>query len=68
VLTERLRTLENAGFLHRHYEQTIPPCLTYGITHERSRKVVAQLEGLARKRQRKEVAVEPSAWRAMGRG
>ena len=32
VLTERLRTLENAGFVFRHYEQTIPPAVTYGIT------------------------------------
>ncbi|HZW93338.1 MAG TPA: helix-turn-helix domain-containing protein [Candidatus Eremiobacteraceae bacterium] len=51
VLTERLRTLEGAGFVFRHYEQTIPPAVTYGIT-ERMRdleKVFVQLEGLARK-------------------
>ena len=32
VLTERLRTLEGAGFIYRHYEQTIPPAVNYGIT------------------------------------
>lgn len=51
VLTERLRTLEDAGFVFRHYEPTIPPAVTYGIT-DRMRdieKVLAQLEGLARK-------------------
>jgi len=51
VLTERLRTLEESGFVFRHYEQTIPPAVTYGIT-DRMRdieKVFAQLESLARK-------------------
>jgi DNA-binding HxlR family transcriptional regulator len=51
VLTERLRTLESAGFVFRHYEPTIPPAVTYGIT-DRMRdieKVLAQLEGLSRK-------------------
>jgi DNA-binding HxlR family transcriptional regulator len=51
VLTERLRTLESAGFIFRHYEQTIPPAVTYGITDRMQdiEKVLAQLEGLARK-------------------
>src|SRR5580704_8137668 len=51
VLTERLRTLEGAGFVFRHYEQTIPPAVTYGITDRMKdiEKVLAQLEGLARK-------------------
>ena len=51
VLTERLRTLENAGFVFRHYEQTIPPAVTYGITERMKdiEKVLAQLEGLSRK-------------------
>lgn len=51
VLTERLRTLEEKGFVFRHYQQTIPPAVTYGIT-DRMRdieKVFAQLESLARK-------------------
>jgi DNA-binding HxlR family transcriptional regulator len=51
VLTERLRTLEGAGFVFRHYEQTIPPSVTYGITDRMKdiEKVLAQLEGLGRK-------------------
>ncbi|MGA8764587.1 MAG: helix-turn-helix domain-containing protein [Candidatus Sulfotelmatobacter sp.] len=51
VLTERLRTLEGAGFVFRHYEQTIPPAVTYGITGRMKdiEKVLTQLEGLARK-------------------
>jgi DNA-binding HxlR family transcriptional regulator len=51
VLTERLRTLEGAGFIFRHYEQTIPPAVTYGITDRMKdiEKVLVQIEGLSRK-------------------
>jgi DNA-binding HxlR family transcriptional regulator len=51
VLTERLRTLEDKGFVFRHYEPTIPPAVTYGITERMKdiEKVLALLEGLARK-------------------
>ncbi len=51
VLTERLRTLEDKGFVFRHYEPTIPPAVTYGITERMKdiEKVLHQLEGLARK-------------------
>ena len=51
VLTERLRTLEDAGFVFRQYEQTIPPKVTYGITERMKdiEKVLDQLETLARK-------------------
>jgi DNA-binding HxlR family transcriptional regulator len=51
VLTERLRTLEAAGFVFRHYEPRIPPAVTYGITERMKdiEKVLVQLEGLARK-------------------
>ena len=51
VLTERLRTLEDQGFVYRHYKPTIPPAVTYGITERMKdiEKVLAQLEGLARK-------------------
>jgi len=51
VLTERLRGLEDAGFVFRHYEQTIPPAVTYGITERMQdiEKVLAQLEALSRK-------------------
>jgi DNA-binding HxlR family transcriptional regulator len=51
VLTERLRTLEGAGFFFRHYEQTIPPAVTYGIADRMKdiEKVLAQIEELSRK-------------------
>ena len=51
VLTERLRTLEGEGFVFRHYEPTIPPAVTYGITEKMRdiEKVLAQLEALSRK-------------------
>jgi DNA-binding HxlR family transcriptional regulator len=51
VLTERLRKLEEEGFIFRHYEPTIPPAVTYGITDRMKdiEKVLGQLEGLARK-------------------
>ena len=64
VLTERLRTLEGAGFVFRHYEQTIPPAVTYGITDRMKdiEKVLAQLEGLSRKWQGEgKVAATPHA-------
>jgi DNA-binding HxlR family transcriptional regulator len=51
VLTERLRMLEEKGFVYRHYQPTIPPAVTYGITDRMKdiEKVLAQLEGLSRK-------------------
>jgi DNA-binding HxlR family transcriptional regulator len=51
VLTERLRTLEDNGFVFRHYEPTIPPAVTYGITERMKdiEKVLKQLDGLAAK-------------------
>jgi len=33
MLTERLRTLEEAGLVRRDYEATIPPKVTYSLTH-----------------------------------
>lgn len=32
VLTERLRMLESVGIVFRHYEATIPPQVSYGLT------------------------------------
>jgi DNA-binding HxlR family transcriptional regulator len=54
VLTERLRTLEEEGFIYRHYQPTIPPAVTYGITDRMKdiEKVLQQLEALARKWQK----------------
>jgi len=63
VLTERLRTLEDKRFVFRHYEPTIPPAVTYGITERMKdiEKVLTQLEALARKWQGEgaKVAGEP---------
>ena len=51
VLTQRLRTLEDNGFVFRHYHPTIPPAVTYGITERMKdiEKVLHQLESLSRK-------------------
>src|SRR5262245_31701731 len=31
TLTERLRMLEREGWIHRHYEPTVPPQVTYSL-------------------------------------
>ena len=41
TLTERLRLLEDEGWLNRHYEPTVPPQVTYSIT-----KKVLELDGV----------------------
>jgi len=33
VLAERLKHLEERGFVFRNYQPTIPPAVTYGLTH-----------------------------------
>lgn len=43
VLTERLRMLERSGLVYRHYEQTIPPQVSYGLT-ERGRDLIDALD------------------------
>jgi DNA-binding HxlR family transcriptional regulator len=50
VLAERLRGLEKKGFVFRHYEPTIPPSVTYGITKRMKdiQRVLQELENLAR--------------------
>ena len=49
VLAERLRLLEQQGFVYRNYEQTIPPTVTYGITPRMKdiEKVLGELERVA---------------------
>jgi len=51
VLTERLRALEQQGFIYRHYEPSIPPAVTYGITKRMKdiERVLGELERVARK-------------------
>jgi len=54
VLTERLRALEQKGFVFRDYQPTIPPSVTYGLTQRMKDigKVLGELDRLARKWQR----------------
>jgi DNA-binding HxlR family transcriptional regulator len=56
VLTERLRVLEQKGFVFRDYEPTIPPSVTYGITKRMKDidKVMGDLNALARKFQQED--------------
>jgi DNA-binding HxlR family transcriptional regulator len=51
VLTERLRMLEEAGVIHRHFEPTIPPQVTYSLTQrgEELRTILDQLNEVARR-------------------
>jgi len=51
MLADRLHLLEERGFIYRHYEATIPPAVTYGITDRMKdiNKVLGELEKLARK-------------------
>jgi len=51
LLSERLRNLEEKGFVYRHYEPTIPPAVTYGLT-ERMQEIseaLTKLDALAHK-------------------
>src|SRR5881396_322184 len=45
LLTERLRDLEEKGFIYRHYEPTIPPAVTYGLT-KRMQEISGALDKL----------------------
>ncbi|MBS1851651.1 MAG: helix-turn-helix transcriptional regulator [Acidobacteria bacterium] len=62
VLTERLRTLEERGFIYRKYEPTIPPCVTYGITNRMRdiEKVLGELDRIAKGWNAEETAASPS--------
>lgn len=50
MLTERLRSLEEADIVFRHYEPTVPPAVTYGLTPkgEQLRQVLSGLDDVAR--------------------
>ena len=56
VLTERLRILEQKGFVYRDYKPTIPPAVTYGITRRMKdiSKVLGDLNELAKKWQQED--------------
>ena len=49
MLSERLRLLAREGFVSRHYEPTIPPAVTYGLTARSAEinRVLEALENLA---------------------
>ena len=51
VLAERLRLLEERGFIYRDYEPTIPPAVTYGLTHrmQEMEPVLKQMSKLGQK-------------------
>ena len=51
VLTERLRMLEEARVIHRHFEPTIPPRVTYSLAERgiELREVLDLLNGVARR-------------------
>src|SRR5215475_5629953 len=51
LLSERLRSLEEKGFIYRHYEPTIPPAVTYGLTKrmEEISEALDKLDQLAHK-------------------
>ncbi|OIQ74122.1 HTH-type transcriptional activator HxlR [mine drainage metagenome] len=51
VLTERLRLLEEAGVIHRDHLPTIPPQVTYSLTHRGQElgPVLDALDALARR-------------------
>ena len=51
VLTERLKHLEERGFVYRKYEATIPPAVTYGLTNRMAEMepVLKQMADLGQK-------------------
>jgi DNA-binding HxlR family transcriptional regulator len=68
VLTERLRALEEKGFIFRHYKPTIPPEVTYGLTKRMKdiQKVLGELNRLAKKWQLQDALTERGMARAAG--
>jgi DNA-binding HxlR family transcriptional regulator len=68
VLTERLRALEEKGFIFRHYKPTIPPEVTYGLTKRMKdiEKVLAELNRLARKWQLEDAPAERGSLQPVG--
>jgi DNA-binding HxlR family transcriptional regulator len=63
VLTERLRALEDRGFVYRQYEASIPPAVTYGLTKrvKEFQHVLCQLNEVARKWQEEDASAARTA-------
>jgi DNA-binding HxlR family transcriptional regulator len=61
VLTERLRMLEEKGFIFRHYKATIPPEVTYGITSRMKNieRVFTELDKVAQNWQHEGALAKP---------
>lgn len=61
VLSQRLRNLEEKGFIYRHYEPTIPPAVTYGLTErlEEMGHILDSLDDLAHKWQEEDHSRKP---------
>lgn len=59
LLTERLRNLEEKGFIYREYEPTIPPAVTYGLTKRMQEisEALDKLDQLAHKWQEEDARV-----------
>jgi DNA-binding HxlR family transcriptional regulator len=70
MLSERLRLLEERGFVYRHYQPTIPPAVTYGITDRMQDigKVFEELDRLARKWSQEDSVRKPRPAAAGSRG
>lgn len=51
ILTERLRLLEEAGVIERHYKPTIPPQVTYSLSRRGAElsPILDQLDAVAQK-------------------
>jgi DNA-binding HxlR family transcriptional regulator len=58
VLTERLRVLEEKGFLYREYKPSIPPEVTYGLT-KRTTEIQEVFEELGRLAQKWKMEDDP---------
>jgi len=56
LLTERLRDLEEKGFIFRDYKPTIPPAVTYGLTKRMQEigEALDKLDALAQKWQQED--------------
>jgi DNA-binding HxlR family transcriptional regulator len=65
VLTERLRMLAEAGVVHRQFEATIPPQVTYSLTSrgEELKGVLDQLNAVAIRWQAADKAAEAESGR-----
>ncbi len=68
VLTDRLRMLEEARILHRHYEATIPPSVTYSLTTrgEELREILDRLAEVAQRWRAADKAAAEAGAEAVG--